>query len=207
MELRGAERRFHTLQSLALDSWLEADARHLSMILDSCRTYFQTNPYDRWFRKLDEVVAGANASFYDESASACHLDLVPYATAEKWTGLRSRERDTLLSITGDTLGQLLRDSQIRVLILNGMSVVRGFEQLAGVQLSSEEVPAWTLPRRRGSGVRGIAFAGRVDRIASTRLNHRLLVLGYNHNLQSSFGVTSRVVHEIRAWIGVKCKRV
>src|SRR5260370_1920150 len=82
-ELQGSYRRFHTLKSLGLASWSDVDARHLRLILESCRTYFLGNPYDRWFKKLDQVVAGTGASFYDGSCVACHLDLIPYATTRK----------------------------------------------------------------------------------------------------------------------------
>src|SRR3954451_1613485 len=49
-ELQGSYRRFHTLKSLGLRSWSDADARHLRLILESCRAYFSGNPYDKWFR-------------------------------------------------------------------------------------------------------------------------------------------------------------
>src|ERR1700722_10513727 len=94
-ELRGTFRRFHTLTSLGLQSWSDVDARHLRLILESCCNYFLGNPYDRWFKKLDQVVSGANASFYDASCQACHLDLIPYATARKWTELTARQRFSL----------------------------------------------------------------------------------------------------------------
>src|SRR5256885_16941618 len=80
-ELEGTFRRFHTLNSLGLASWSDVDSRHLRLILESCRTYFLGNPYDRWFKRLDQVVSGTQASFYDVSRQACHLDLIPYATA------------------------------------------------------------------------------------------------------------------------------
>ena len=38
-ELEGQSRRFHTLRSLGLESWAEADARHLQMIMDSCQQF------------------------------------------------------------------------------------------------------------------------------------------------------------------------
>src|SRR6266700_2791620 len=57
-ELQGPNRRFHTLNSLGLRRWSEVNARHLLLILDSCRTYFLGNPYDRWFKRLDYVIAG-----------------------------------------------------------------------------------------------------------------------------------------------------
>src|SRR5450631_1887577 len=47
-ELQGFYRRFHTLNSLGLRSWADADSRHLHLIMDSCRNYFLGNPYDRW---------------------------------------------------------------------------------------------------------------------------------------------------------------
>jgi hypothetical protein len=80
-ELQGALRRFHTLRSLGLKSWSDVDARHLRLILESCRTYFLVNPYDRWFKRLDQIVSGTNVSYYSTSSGACHLDLIPYATA------------------------------------------------------------------------------------------------------------------------------
>ena len=91
-ELTGERRRFHTLGSLGLWSWADVDVRHLRLILDSCSAYFSGNPYDVWFRKLDQVVCGAGASFYGGMDGACHLDLIPYATARKWTELSSRQR-------------------------------------------------------------------------------------------------------------------
>lgn len=205
-ELEGVERRFHTLRSLSLDSWLDVDSRHLSLIIESCRTYFQSNPYDRWFGRLDQIVAGANKSFYDTSATACHLDLIPYATTRKWTHLDTREREALMLAAGDTLGMLLRDSPVRLLILNGRSVVDRFERISGVRLKVNEMPSWNLPRRSGRSVLGLAFHGEVDAIASTALGYRLHVLGYNHNLQSSFGVTTAVVRSIRSWIATASTR-
>src|SRR5208282_3919300 len=80
-ELCHADRRFHTLGSLGLDAWSEADTRHLQLILLSCSGYFRNNPYDRWFKKLDQIVSGTSASFYTDLYPACHLDLIPYATS------------------------------------------------------------------------------------------------------------------------------
>src|SRR5688572_16748597 len=64
-ELVGTSRRFHTLKSLGLRSWSDVDSRHLRLMLESCYSYFLGNPYDRWFKILDQVVAGTNASYYD----------------------------------------------------------------------------------------------------------------------------------------------
>jgi hypothetical protein len=58
---------------------------------------------------------------------------------------------------------------------------------------------WTLPRRNG-GVRGHAFRGTVTNIGPVSLDRELLVLGFNHNIQSSFGVTRSVKSAISNWI-------
>lgn len=198
-ELQGRDRRFHTLNSLGLSSWSDVDARHLNLILDASCSYFQWNPYDAWFKKLDVVVAGANASFYDPLRKACHLDLIPYATMRKWAELSSDQRSSLLSAAGNTLGLLLRDSPLRTLILNGSSVVQLFQTMAGVRLERGEMPAWSLPRQSG-GIAGIAYWGVIDALFDVHFDHELLVLGFNHNLQSSFGVTNEVVTAIGAWV-------
>jgi hypothetical protein len=206
-ELQGKLRRFHTLKSLGLASWSEADARHLQLIIESCRAYFLGNPYDRWFKKLDQIVLGANASYYDASCQACHLDLIPYATARKWTELTPQQRSSLLAIAGDTLGLLLRDAPVRVLILNGRSVVEHFQDISGIYLESQEMPKWSLPRQSKPDVTGIAYKGVVDTLSGIELGHNVLVLGFNHNIQSSFGVTTEVIHAIRAWIAKASKEI
>ena len=201
VELAGDARRFHTLASLGLSAWDDADHGHLDLILASCRDYFAGNPYDRWFRRLDVVVAATGASFYDPTSPACHLDLIPYATARKWTALSPQQRAGLMRLTCDTLGLLLRRSAVRVLILNGQSVVSQFQVATGIELSRTEMPEWTLPRQSGGGVPGYAYLGNVDSVSGYPLPQELLVLGFNHNLQSSYGVTSHVVDGISRWVG------
>src|SRR5690348_10521062 len=44
-ELDGPLRRFHTLRSLGLTRWSDAQEQHKELILDSCREYFARNPY------------------------------------------------------------------------------------------------------------------------------------------------------------------
>jgi hypothetical protein len=200
-ELVGPARRFHTLGSLGLARWSDAKARHAQLIWDSCRTYFSRNPYDAWFRQLDHLIGETAASYYGVSQGACHLDLIPYATACKWTGLSHRERAFLFSVAGDTLGLLVRDSPVRLLVLNGRSVVASFEKIAAVELERQVMKGWELPRRSQSSVTGIAYKGTISHLSGIDLKRKLLVIGFNHNIQSSFGVTREVRASIRSWIG------
>jgi hypothetical protein len=198
-ELDGGLRRFHTLRSLGIDTWASARIKHIRLIVDSCRRYFAVNPYDAWFRRLDNII-GARASFYGSAAAACHLDLIPYATARKWTELVPNERARLLRAAGDTLGVMLRDSSIRVLLLNGRSVIEHFVELSKTALSRRPINAWCLPRSKAP-VLGYSYRGRITCFGSIPLGREVLVLGYNHNIQSSFGVTAGVVNSIRQWFG------
>ena len=78
-ELQGQERRLHTLASLGIDSWDKADFRHLALIAETGRSYFDSNPYSAWFNRMEYVMAGLNASYYGSPGTACHIDLVPFA--------------------------------------------------------------------------------------------------------------------------------
>src|SRR5687767_748326 len=50
LALHGPLRRFHTLASLGLPTWSWVESRHLQLMVESYRRYFEGNPYNRWFR-------------------------------------------------------------------------------------------------------------------------------------------------------------
>ena len=200
-ELDGAQRRFPTLRSLGLDGWYEATDAHIDEIAVACRSYFERNPYDTWFRHLDFLIHETGTSFYTPLSAATHLDLVPYATGSKWAALSKHDRALLAEGAKTVLGTVLRDAPVTLLVLNGMSVVNSFQTLCDTQFRREEKPEWSLPRRAGRDVKGYSFTGVVDRASDIDLGQEVLVLGYNHNIQSSFGITQRVRQSIRKWIG------
>ena len=199
-ELDGADRRFHTLHSLGLRNWSDVSAKQLVMIEELCTTYFHRNPYSNWFRDLNDLISGTRLSYYTRSSPACHLDLIPYATACKWTDLTSQQRTYLLNISADVLGIILRDSPVRLLVLNGKTVVHNMERLATREFESLAMPDWTLPRHSGNGVAGYAYIGSLTELGNISLKKEVFVLGYNHNIQSSFGVTTKVKHAIGKWV-------
>jgi hypothetical protein len=202
-ELAGGERRFHTLSSLGLSNWSEADARHIRLMLDSCILYFSRNPYGTWFRRLDDIVSATSFSLY--GTGACHLDLIPYATSQKWTELSTKQRGSLLALAADALALLLSDSRIRVLVLNGRSVVHNFQRMTGSQLHGTSMSGWALPRRDGQYVRGFAYRGIIEELAGLGFAQPILVLGYNHNIQSSYGVTNSVIERIGSWVAAEVR--
>jgi hypothetical protein len=199
-ELDGNARRFPTLGSLGLQRWSEARRPHHEAIAESCRAYFSRNPYDGWFRQLDHVIGGTAASYYGNECQACHLDLIPFATACKWTDLSRVERERLVEIAGDTLARLLVDSPVRILVLNGRSVVEELQRLAAFPFERREMTNWALKRNGKACIAGVSYKGVLARLAGIEFEREILVLGYNHNLQSSFGVTNEVRDSIRRWI-------
>ena len=199
-ELNGHERRFHTLNSLGISTWEEAKEKHVELIARFCKEYFFRNPYDRWFKRLDYIISGTSFSYYFPSGKACHLDLIPYATSTKWGELSSKQKSILLELTGDTLGHLLNSSSIEVLILNGKSVIDNFQSISNIEFIKCKMPSWTLPRKNGEGVSGVSYQGSVTHIGGVKLNRKVKILGYNHNIQSSFGVTKEVQTSIRNWV-------
>lgn len=206
-ELTGDKRRFHTLGSLGLKRWSEASEKHTDLITQLCNEYFYRNPYDSWFKKLDYLISGTSLSYYFPSGEACHLDIIPYATSCKWTDLSPEQRSSLLKITGDTLGLLLQQSPIKIIILNGQTVVDHLQKVSNVTLRKTHMPSWSLPRKGNDGVAGFSYVGEISQIAGIRLNQSISILGYNHNIQSSFGVTTQVQTSIRIWISKKVKEI
>lgn len=202
VSLKGAEQRLPTLDSLGVARWRDVDALDLKKIIDACMRYFRRNPYNRWFKVLEHLLRPAGLTYYGARPSACHLDLVPFATAGKWGTLASAERRGLLASSEEALGLLVRDSSLQLLVLNGRSVVDHFEVLTHTQLDRTMMVAWDLPREGGSAVPGMAYSGDVTEVGGVTLNRSVKVVGYNHNLQSSFGVTNGVVSSIGRWLAM-----
>lgn len=202
-ELNPPLTRFPTLTSLKLSSWSQAKPEDLRKILLSYRNYFFGNPYDTWFRVLDDILRPAGRSYYTREAPACHLDLTPFATQEKWSAVSTNAKSNLLELGTSILGELLRVLPIRALILNGRTIISHLREISDVSFTVTEIPAWNLRRNTESPVRGLSYLGRLTRINELHLKREILILGFNHNLQSSYGVTGAVKCSIGEWIRSK----
>lgn len=195
--------RIETLESLSIPDWTFASGSDIRRVACSFEAYFENNPYRTWFDVLDRLLRLSGVSYYDDPTlqRACHIDLVPFATKTKWGSLAEPLRRLLLSKGRPAMIDLIRDSQLEVLILNGRSVVNEFQRFSGVTLSRTPVESWSLPRRNGEAVPGYLCQGVLTSIDSVYLEREVTVIGYNHNLQSSFGVTSRVMQAIGEYVG------
>jgi hypothetical protein len=199
-ELEGDDRRLPTLSSLGLGRWADADSRHLGSVVAACGDYFRNRPYDRWFSVLDRILRPLGHSYYGLAPSAFHVDLVPFATHDKWGTFPTRDRDRLLEVNGESFGLLVRSSGVKLLVLNGRSVVEAFQTACGVELDTVPMAGWDLPRSTGDRIKGFGYLGSITELAGVPLERDILVAGFNHNLQSSFGVTGNAIESIGGWL-------
>ena len=108
-------------------------------VVDGCYQYFsdQGNPY-KWFKFLESfAVKPAGASYWD--GSACHLDLVQWATNPVWSGISNVSvREDLLNKDMEFLRYQLTQYKFPWLLLNGREVIAQFEKLKIGQLKKYE---------------------------------------------------------------------
>jgi hypothetical protein len=120
----GTSRRLATLPWLGLSSWEEMDAAAGAKVLAECATYFRPGgvPYRRWFDPFDGVLrTGLDASYYD--GSACHLNLVAWATDLVWRGLDRMSWRRLLEADLPVVVEQLGEGGYRVVVVNGRTAI------------------------------------------------------------------------------------
>jgi len=187
--LAGAERRLEDLFSLGTPGVGAVDPAHAKAVLEGCNNYFHRRPYRRWFNQLEPILNQIGASYYDETA--CHLDLVQWATDPVWGRLSRATQQTLIAADKDFLLQQLRNENIATLLLNGRGVIDNFQSAMGLVLHPVELGTAECDRLSGKSV--AFFRG--------SLFDRVTVLGWSTNIQSSFGVSN----EMRRFIAEKVR--
>ena len=129
--LTNSERRFHSLDSLNLNSWEDFSDIEYKKIELTFDNYFSNNPYNIWFKKLDKVFSKTNYSFYFPYTNIIHLDLITFATRIKWGKLDTKIKNLLLNKSQEIFKEILVSTNIKYLYLNGQSVIDAFEIIFG----------------------------------------------------------------------------
>jgi len=170
-ELTGGERRLETLSSLGEVDLSSAHSDAVGRVFEGCNSYFERRPYRKWFDVLEKVLQPLGASYYNRTA--CHLDLVQWATDPTWSKLQGHHKEHLIEAGLSFLRQQLSCESIRLLLLNGSSVVNACRERLGYALTEKGIPGradWKL--FVGTAAEGVT------------------VIGWNKNLQGSFGVSN-----------------
>lgn len=183
--LVGADRRLATLDSLGAELTTQLSDEQIEDVLADCAAYFDTNPYWRWFTPLNEVIeAGLGVSYL--AGTACHLDLVQWATDPVWGQISSvSARQQLLDEGAEFLEQQLRTESIETVVVNGKGV---WDQL------------------RSSGLAEFADVGAIEVNGKVKTTLRIgegcgaRFVGWTLNLQSSHGVRVEDRTALAEWL-------
>jgi hypothetical protein len=178
--LTGELRRLATTESIGLTLGRELSVEQARAVVEDCNNYFTRNPYRRWFDPLDRVLTSAvGVGYY--AGTACHLDLVQWATDPAWGQLHDPETRRLLLQEGRPHMQaLLALPNLRVVVCNGRSVIDNVTRL---------------------GLCSLAEVARIERDRETcRLvlgqREGVIYVGWTTNLQSSHGVSRLFLDEL-----------
>lgn len=178
-ELISEERRLETLSSLGEAGLATASSKAVFRIFDACNRYFHRNPY-HWFNRLEKILKHIGASYHD--GSACHLDFVQWATDPVWGKLSPAHRSDLLRSDVSFLRRQLAQEHIQLLLLNGAGIVNQYRAQFHGKLTESHLPG-RLKLFTGYDTRGTK------------------VVGWNINLQSSFGVSEAEIKMIGEAVG------
>ena len=185
--LDGSQRRLATLRSLAAARLDALTDGQVAEVVADCAAYFQRNPYRLWFDPLDQLLGAAlGASYYD--GTACHLDLVQWATDPVWGQLSDeRARQALIDDGVPHLrAQLAANPDISVVLCNGRQVI---DQVRDARLADlREVGVI-----RNGQVTCRLYSGPA-RVGTARW------IAWSANLQSSWGVSSELKRELADWV-------
>lgn len=186
--------RFLNKQNLKINSWNEISNDEVLKIKMSFDFYFNNRPYKNWFNRLEDLLSEGEFSYYFPYNNTVHLDIIPVATKNKWGNLSLSERDFLIDHFGNYLEYLITESNIEICILNGQGVVDNFQKVFKQMLYKEHVMEWDIITKN-KVVKGNCYKAILN-----QQNKKILILGFNHNIQSSFGVSKDLVISIRKWI-------
>lgn len=120
--LTGSNRRLPDAVSAGVDDFASCTDAQVRHIAEGCFTYFERRPYWTWFRPLDKLLGHAGLGSYTDG-TACHLDLVQWATDPVWSTLPPQARQRLLDDGVPHLRDQLRHDNIRLVLLNGRTVL------------------------------------------------------------------------------------
>lgn len=184
--LLGDERRLASLVSLDAEHPSELDGTQVAQVVTESYGYFEgPNWYRGWFHWLESLLQDTGIGSYHDG-SACHLDLVQWATKPAQESLPRSVWKRLVNQDLDFLAWQLQNSNVGTVLLNGASVVRWMRYAGFVNEFDDDVLVYRA--RSGNGTIRVfrAIAGGI------------LFLGWNRPLASAIASDGR--QQLNRWI-------
>jgi len=108
-------------------------------VIDYCKKYFHNNPYKIWFNPVDFFIKQFGYSYNDSGYDTCvHLDLVQWAT-DKWSSIPEDIKKKHLKKDLPILKHLLSKKDLKIMFLNGKTVVEEVKQHLNINLEEKSV--------------------------------------------------------------------
>jgi hypothetical protein len=138
--LLGGKRRLASLTSMGVQDPRDLDDRQVGQVVAESRAYFSgPNWYKGWFGWLERLLKDSRAGSYLDG-SACHLDLVQWATKPAQGDLPPAGWQGLVDEDCEFLRRQLAASSVRVVLVNGASVVAALRQAGLADDFPQDVP-------------------------------------------------------------------
>lgn len=116
------KKRLVDYDSLGLPQGAPLNESHAQAILDGCNSYFSGEKTYGWFKTMQSAVLDPFNVHY-ASGTACHLDLVQWATSPIWRDLSASQRAALLEQDSRFLAHQIRTGSASMILMNGQQVV------------------------------------------------------------------------------------
>jgi hypothetical protein len=121
--LLGHSRRLASLVSLETSRNNQLSDAEVARVFDDSNTYFGRNPYQPWFHWLETLMTGAALGSF-HAGSACHLDLVQWATRPAQRRLRPDVWQRLVDADREFLAWQLDQTPATTVLVNGAACVQ-----------------------------------------------------------------------------------
>lgn len=190
--LKKGKKRLADYESLGISKKELISKEHVEAIWLGCKNYFSAsaNPYMTWFGQLDQIIGHAGFSYLD--GSACHLDLVQWATNPVWGNLSKREQGGLLAADLDFFLWQSEMPNIQLRLLNGRTAINSFIEFTEFKLHKVD----QIKFKNGERIQPIdLFKGQG--------RHGEPILGWSINIQSARlkqGVKPQVINLLGQWV-------
>lgn len=179
-----SHQRLATLKSLAVQNLAGAPSSSIAAVQQACLAYFQVNPYWGWFKRLEPFCEAFGASYRD--GSACHLDLVQWATSPVWGKLPDLARRKLIAEDSSFLARQLSAEHIEVLLVNGSGAWFGLRDAFQADLEMRELEP----------IKG--HSAQTCRLWVGTYRSKVRVAAWSTNVQSSRGVKGSFPEAVRS---------